>query len=157
MCFTVNINIVKEELEKRFRASFIDHEKYRPSYYYHAHTLPELPVTALYNGDKEIRLLKWGLIPSQTQGEEEARRIRYMTFNARAETLELKPSYSDSYRSRRCVIPVMGFYEWQHKGGEKIPWYIYRADKRIMLLAGLYDRWVDSRNDNIIMTFTIIT
>lgn len=157
MCFTVNINIVREELEKRFMASFIDHEKYRPSYYYHAHTLPALPVAALYNGETEIRLLKWGLIPKHTQGEDQASRIRYMTFNARAETLDVKPSFADSYRSRRCVIPVMGFYEWQHKGGEKIPWYIYRTDKRIMLLAGLYDSWTDSRKGKIINTFTVVT
>ncbi len=157
MCFTVNVNIVKEELEKKFGASFIDHEKYRPSYYYHAHSLPELPVTAIYNDEPEIRMLRWGLIPGWTEGEEEAGKIRYMTFNARAETLDAKPSFADSYLKRRCLIPVMGFYEWQHKGGEKIPWYIYSPDKKILMLAGLYDRWIDHRGGNSIMSFTVVT
>ena len=34
-------------------------------------------------------MLSWGLIPGWTEGEEKARKIRYMTFNARAETLAL--------------------------------------------------------------------
>lgn len=158
MCFSVNVNIVKEELEKRFSAPFIDHENYRPSYYYHAHALPDLPVAALYDNDEPgIRMLAWGLIPNRTGGEEEARRIRYMTFNARAETLGSKPTFSESYSSRRCLVPVMGFYEWQHKGGQKIPWYIYRPGDKIMLLAGLYDRWIERPGGSSIMSFTVIT
>jgi len=48
MCFTVNVNLVKEELENRYGATLIDHDKYRPSYYYHAFALPELP--AVFSG-----------------------------------------------------------------------------------------------------------
>lgn len=36
MCFTVNVNLVKEELEDRYGATLIDPDKYCPSYYYHA-------------------------------------------------------------------------------------------------------------------------
>ena len=36
MCFTVNVNLIKEELENRYGATLIDPDKYRPSYYYHA-------------------------------------------------------------------------------------------------------------------------
>ena len=31
--------------------------------------------------------------------------------------------------TKRCIIPVKGFFEWQHIGNEKIPWYIYNADE----------------------------
>lgn len=157
MCFTVNVNIVKEELEKRFNTTFIDHENYRPSYYYHAHSLPELPVAGFFDNDFNIRMLKWGLIPGWTRGEEEAREIRYMTFNARAETISSKPSFSGSYMKRRCIIPVRGFYEWQHKAGMKIPWYIYPAGTDIMMLGGLYDSWKDQTTGNRLNTFTIVT
>lgn len=157
MCFTVNVNIVKEELERRFNTSFIDHENYRPSYYYHAHALPDLPVAGYFNNEFNIRMIKWGLIPGWTPGEEEARKIRYMTFNARAETLATKPSFSGSFTSRRCIIPVIGFYEWQHGGGDKIPWYIYMPDSKIMMLAGLYDSWRDPVTKDNLLTFTIIT
>ncbi|MFO7851013.1 MAG: SOS response-associated peptidase family protein [Bacteroidota bacterium] len=69
MCFTVNVNIVKEELEKRFNTSFIDHENYRPSYYYNAHALPELPVVGYFDNEYNIRLMKWGLIPGWLDGD----------------------------------------------------------------------------------------
>ena len=157
MCFTVNVNLVKEELENRFNTSFIDHENYRPSYYYHAQALPELPVAGYFDNELNIRLMKWGLIPGWTAGAEEARKIRYMTFNARAETLSAKPSFAESFNNRRCIIPVKGFFEWQHIGNQKIPWYIYLPQSEIMMLAGLYDRWKDPVTGDNTHTFTIIT
>jgi len=53
----------------------------------------------------EGRLMTWGLIPSwSTDGKG--------FINARAETLEEKPSFSESFRLRRCLIPADGFFEW---------------------------------------------
>jgi putative SOS response-associated peptidase YedK len=47
-------------------------------------------------------MLTWGLIPSwSTDGKG--------FINARAETLEEKPSFSESFRWRRCLIPADGF------------------------------------------------
>ena len=41
---------------------------------------------------------------------------------------------------KRCIIPVMGYYEWLKKGPkDKIPHFTKRADGKIMLLAGLWD------------------
>jgi putative SOS response-associated peptidase YedK len=156
MCFTVNVNLIKEELENRYGATLIDPDKYRPSYYYHAFGLPEIPAVCSTTPDK-IRLLKWGLIPSWTRSLADANEIRYKTFNARAESIEKKPSYSVSVKSRRCIIPVRGFYEWQHSGKDKIPWYIYHSENDIMSLAGLFDEWTDSSTSEIYATFTVIT
>jgi putative SOS response-associated peptidase YedK len=156
MCFSVNVNLVKEELENRFGATLIDPDKYRPSYYYHAFAIPELPV--ICSGDQaRLHLFRWGLIPSGTMNSEKADDIKYKTFNARAESLSEKPSFSASFRSKRCIIPVRGFYEWQHRGSEKVPWYIYGKDDEIILLAGLYDNWVSDVSGETINTFTVIT
>lgn len=157
MCFTVNVNIVKEELEKRFNTSFIDHENYRPSYYYHATSLPDLPVVGRFDNEINIRLLKWGLIPAWVGNEEEAGKIRYMTFNARAETLAARPSFRGSFRNGRCIVPVRGFFEWQHRHGRKVPWYVYLPHSEIMMLAGLYDSWRNPLDGNRINTFSIVT
>jgi len=156
MCFSVNVNLVKEELENRYGATLIDPDKYRPSYYYHAFVLPEMPV--ICSGDtSSIRLFKWGLIPSRTKNSREAEEIRVKTFNARAESLDTKAAFSSSFSTKRCIIPVQGFFEWQHVAGKKIPWYIYDSTGRIMSLAGLFDRWTESRTGEVIDTFTIIT
>jgi putative SOS response-associated peptidase YedK len=156
MCFTVNVNLVREELEDRYGATLIDPDKYRPSYYYQAHALPELPVLGTgYPG--KLKLMRWGLIPSWTRSIQDAGEIRLKTLNARSENVDSKPSFSSSFKTRRCIIPVAGFFEWQHVGREKVPWYIYRADGGIMSLAGLYDEWVESNTGETFSTFTIIT
>ena len=156
MCFTVNVNLIKEELENRYGATLIDHDNYRPSYYYHAFSLPEIP--AICSGKpSEIQLLKWGLIPPWTKSIDEANIIRYKTFNARSESIATKPSFSASFRSKRCIIPVKGFFEWQHLGNKKIPWYIYHAGDEILSLAGLYSDWVENNTGEAFSTFSIIT
>lgn len=156
MCFTVNVNLIKEELENRYGATLIDPDKYRPSYYYHAFGLPSIP--AICSDEPSIiRLLKWGLIPVWTKSIDEANVIRFKTFNARSESVATKPSFSSSFRSKRCLIPVKGFFEWQHVGNEKIPWYIYHFENEVFSIAGIYDNWVENNTGEVFSTFSIIT
>jgi putative SOS response-associated peptidase YedK len=155
MCFTVNVNIIREELEERYGATLIDHDKYRPSYYYHAHSLPFMP--AVCSDDRSvIRLLRWGLIPSWVTNESEADQIMTKTFNARSETIDAKPAFRGSLASRRCLVPVKGFFEWQHIGGRKIPWYISLRNQEIFSLAGVWDTWM-IKGGVTLNTFSIVT
>jgi putative SOS response-associated peptidase YedK len=156
MCFSVNVNLVKEELENRYGVPFLDPDNYRPSYYYHAFSLPELPAICSEKTN-EIQLLRWGLIPSWTKSAGEARIVMNKTFNARGETIRYKPIYSGSFNSKRCIIPVRGFFEWQHTGKEKKPWYIYHHRNDIMSIAGLYDEWTNIETGEYLRTFSIIT
>jgi putative SOS response-associated peptidase YedK len=156
MCFSVNVNLIREELENRYGATLIDPDKYRPSYYYHAFSLPEIPAICSGMSDR-IRLLRWGLIPAWVKTIEDANAIRYKTFNARSESIERKHSFSSSFRSKRCIIPVKGFFEWQHIGREKIPWYIYHSENDVLSIAGLYDEWTENSTGEIYSTFSIIT
>lgn len=156
MCFTVNVNLIKEELENRYGATLIDPDKYRPSYYYHAFSIPSIPAICS-EVPSRIQLLKWGLIPSWTKSIEDANVIRYKTFNARSESIKQKPSFSSSFRSKRCIIPVRGFFEWQHIGNGKIPWYIYHSENEILSIAGIYDNWIENNTGEVFNTFSIIT
>lgn len=156
MCFSVNVNLVREDLESRYGATLIDHDNYRPSYYYHAFSIPELPVICSDDPSK-IRLFKWGLIPAGTINKEDAANIRMKTFNARAESINNKRSFASSFKTRRCIVPVKGFFEWQHSGKDKIPWYIYHPDNDIMSIAGLFDTWISNETGEILNTFTLIT
>jgi putative SOS response-associated peptidase YedK len=86
-----------------------------------------------------------------------ANEIRFRTFNARAESINKKPAFSFSFSSKRCIIPVSGFFEWQHIGHQKIPWYIYAADNEILSFAGLWDEWIDTSSGELLSTFAIVT
>ena len=155
MCFTVNVNIIREELEERYGSELIDHDKYRPSFYYHAYSLPLLPVVCS-DESARLRLMRWGLVPSWVSDEGEAKEIMLKTFNARSETIASKPAFRDSFVSRRCLIPVRGFFEWQHLGGRKIPWYITFKEAGIFSLAGIWDSWT-MQGGITLETFSVVT
>ncbi|NLE35886.1 MAG: SOS response-associated peptidase [Bacteroidales bacterium] len=155
MCFTVNVNIVREELEERYGSELIDHDRYRPSYYYHAYSLPSLPVVCSDRG-AGIRLFRWGLVPSWAADEQEAKEIMIKTFNARSETIASKPAFRESFASRRCLVPVRGFFEWQHLGGRKIPWYITLKGEDMFSLAGIWDSW-GMQGGITLNTFSVVT
>jgi putative SOS response-associated peptidase YedK len=156
MCFSVNVNLVKEEIEERFGVNFPNKYRYEPSYYYHAFGLPDIPAICSDNPGT-VQMLKWGLIPSWVRNAEEADEIRYKTFNARAETIQNKSPFSSSFKSMRCIIPVKGFFEWQHAGKEKIPWYIYSSENEVFTIAGIWSEWVHSITGDMLRTFSIVT
>lgn len=100
----------------------------------------------------ETRMRRWGLIPSWAKDPG----IGAKTFNARAETVAEKPSFRGAFKSRRCLIPVDGFYEWLTSGKTKTPFYISHVDpKEMLVFAGLFETWRGSQEE--IQSCTIIT
>jgi putative SOS response-associated peptidase YedK len=89
------------------------------------------------DGGRELVPMRWGFVPHWATGPKPAAFV-----NARAETAPDKPAFRDSFRSRRCLVPVSGFYEWEHRGGRKQPHHFPGADDGPLVLAGLWDRWV---------------
>jgi len=93
--------------------------------------------------EEEGRVLdryRWGLLPSWAKDPSISNRL----FNARGETVMEKPSFRSAFAKRPCVIPVDGFYEWDHReGNKKQPHYFTRVDGEPLLFAGLYEFWRD--------------
>jgi putative SOS response-associated peptidase YedK len=63
-----------------------------------------VPVIRVQDDERELVLMRWGLIPHWAKDE----KIGYRMINARAETVREKPSYRDAFASRRLVVPVSG-------------------------------------------------
>ncbi len=107
-------------------------------------------VTAADDG-LEARQMRWTLIPSHFKGSE-PKDWKYSTINARAEAVDKSPSFRAAFRSRRCVVPVSGFYEWQlQPDGSKRPFYIHDSGSPVLALAGLWERWEDIEGFTIIV------
>ena len=63
--------------------------------------------------------------------------------NARAESAATKPAFRDAFKSRRCIIPADGFYQWQKTGMAKQPYCFEVREGELFAFAGLWDRWKD--------------
>jgi len=88
---------------------------------------------------RELRLVRWGLVPSWAKDVSGGSRM----INARAETVAVKPAFRAAFAKRRCIIPADGYYEWMTEGKAKQPFYIYRTDGGILAFAGIYELWRD--------------
>ena len=88
---------------------------------------------------RELGLMRWGLIPSWVKDPSVAARM----INARSETAATNPAFRDALKSRRCLIPADGFYEWQRTGKAKQPYCFEVNEGELFAFAGLWDRWKD--------------
>lgn len=156
MCFTINLNTTRDAIEKRFEADASVLSDFDFRYIYRAFENPLLPVITDENPEV-VQLMQWGLIPHWTRDQDHADKIRKGTYNARSETLNEKPSFRDSFSKRHCIIPVCGFYEWQHAGKQKIPWYIHNRKDPFLILAAIFDYWKGAADNETTGTFSIIT
>jgi len=111
-----------------------------------------IPVIIRHNGNNQLVSYRWGLIPSWSKDPSISNKL----INARAETVDKKPSFRDAFKKRRCLILADGFYEWKKEGKSKIPQYYYLKSGRPFGFAGLYETW-KSPDKKEITTCTIIT
>lgn len=112
---------------------------------------PTNPVAAITSdgGARRLRAMRWGFIPSWYKAPADGPLI----INARSDTVATKPAFREAIRARRCIVPASGFYEWSTgEKGEKLPWYITRADGQPMALAGVWQRWQDMDTVAIVST-----
>ena len=86
------------------------------------------------NSEREATFLRWGMIPFWSKEPKGF-------INARAETLEQKPAFSEAFQKRRCLIPADGFYEWERNGKISQPYYFQMKDHAPFAFAGIWDRW----------------
>ena len=142
MCGRYTLTVKQEELLQRFFIKQITEElmnELKPRY----NIAPSQKMLAVKqspeHGERELAAFSWGLIPFWAKDQ----KIRYKTINARSETVTEKPAYCAAIKSRRCLIPASGFYEWQQEKNSqyKQPFYIAMTSGDIFAMAGLWESW----------------
>ncbi len=131
-------------LEVRFNINLP--ESLVPSY----NIAPSQEILAIIGGGGEqeryrAQLLRWGLIPFWARDADASKKM----INARAETVEKKASFKESFARRRCLIPADGFYEWKKEEGRKRPYRITLHNGELFAFAGLWDEWSSPRGETI--------
>lgn len=109
-------------------------------------------LTVVSNGTSRFgKNMKWGLVPNWANDE----KIGYKMMNARAETIDTKPSFKEAFRRRRCLILADGYYEWNKIDRAKQPYRFIMKDRKPFAFAGIWETW--SKGAIPLHTCTIIT
>jgi putative SOS response-associated peptidase YedK len=145
MCGRYTLTKPLQTIESHFGPIHISF-KYCPSY----NIAPSMmsPIVISKSGQRELTGMKWGLVPTWAKDE------KMKLINARSETAHEKPSFKNSLRNQRCLIPADGFLEWQ--GKEKQPHYIQLKEQALFAFAGLWSTWKNLDGENL-NTYTILT
>jgi putative SOS response-associated peptidase YedK len=152
MCGRFTNKAKPEQIKSEFKIGSKNPNLYEPRF----NIAPSQMIDVVFEPESEriISQLKWGLVPSWSKDSDIGNRM----INARAETLTEKPSFREAFKSRRCIIPASGFYEWQKQAkGAKQPFYFYLKDKDVFGFAGLWESWIDKQTGEELETCTIIT
>jgi putative SOS response-associated peptidase YedK len=115
-----------------------------------APTDPVLAIREREEGGRDAGRLRWGLMTGREAGAHKS------LINARAETLDSRPAFRESFRERRCLVAADGFYEWRKEGDGKQPIWINRADDELFAFAGI---WAETpgRNGTPVVSCAIVT
>ncbi len=162
MCGRYSLTTPLEALRHLF--DFAESPNLRPRY--NIAPTQSVPVVRAGEGQgqnqRSLGMMRWGLVPSWAKDMTIASRM----INARGETVAEKPAFRKAFRSRRCLVPADGYYEWQKENGRRQPYRVTRRDGAPMAFAGLWERWKalsDSGGSNpvsagdLVETFAIVT
>ena len=149
MCGRYTITVNAEGIAWRFGAERPEFE-FEPAY--NAAPTQNLPVITEANGQRQVLIMRWGLIPHWSKEKSIGNKL----INARIETVDQKPAFKSSLLRRRCLIPADGYYEWLKINESKQPLRIVLPQNDLFSFAGIWDRWIDSEGLSF-NSFSILT
>ena len=107
------------------------------------------------DGGLELVSARWWLVPGWWNKPLKAVPA---TFNARVETVATGPMFRSAFKSKRCIIPASGFFEWTGDKADKQPHLFTSADGApILSFAGLWESWKNPEDGEHLLSCTIIT
>ena len=133
-------------------ATLADTINERPMRFNVAPTDPMPVVGTSREGAVKIREARWGLVPYWAKDA----KIGHKAINARVETVAEKPMFREAFKRRRCLVPANGYFEWKAEGAAKQPYFIHDANGEVLLFAGLWEAWRETKASDPLYTYTII-
>ena len=113
-----------------------------------------VPVARMHDKESEGVMMRWGLIPSTTQGPD----FGPGAPSVRSGAIESSEDYRTVWLyGQRCIVPVAGFYVWQRTAaGYRQPFYVRIVNRPVFGVAALWDRVVTD-DDDVIEGCALIT
>jgi len=148
----------KQRIAEAFRLGKLPEGFVLPDWDYNVAPATMQPVIRLnrHTGEREIVLMRWGLIPYFAKSAADFG--GFSTINAKAETVEEKALWRGPFRKHRCLVPADGFYEWLKVDAKtKKPYAYSLSTGEPFAFAGLWDAWKDPATGEWLQTFAIVT
>jgi putative SOS response-associated peptidase YedK len=115
------------------------------------------PLCPIITANQSIETARWGLIPHWTKTVESAKKMRQNCINARSETVFNLPSFRAPILTKRCLVPVTGFFEFHHRGKTVIPYYIFLKNEEIFSFGGVFELWKNHETGEVSQTYSVLT
>ena len=153
MCGRYTLTIDRSTIEKHFGGRFyIAQQEFESTF--NAAPSQLLPIIRTGSPNR-IELARWGFVPEHWT----TARMRPQN-NARLETVNEKPMFHDSFRTRHCMVLADSFYEWKETPRGKQPYRIMLKSGEPFAMAGIYARLEMDRFEQAekgLVSFAILT
>jgi putative SOS response-associated peptidase YedK len=103
------------------------------------------------NGERRPVAMRWGLVPSHTADARDAK----PHIHARAETIDSKPTFRESFLRRRGLVLVSTFNEGEEVGSKTVQYVCTPKDGKHIAIAVIWDRWSDGGPS--LLSFAMVT
>jgi putative SOS response-associated peptidase YedK len=103
-------------------------------------------------GRRVLRLVRWGLVPRWAKDPA----MGSILSDAQGETVADEAMFRWIFRSRRCLIPASGFFEWQTQPALRQPYFISLKSGQPMAMAGLWESW-KAPDGSVLTTACVVT
>jgi putative SOS response-associated peptidase YedK len=114
-----------------------------------------MPIIRPSGNGRELVQAKWGLIPFWTKADQVSKQ-GYSTINARSDRVQTAPTYRESFKTRRCLVPATGWYEWRKLDAKTKQPYHFQPKAQPFAFGGIYDVWKGDGKSSIV-SFSIVT
>jgi putative SOS response-associated peptidase YedK len=147
----------KQRIAEAYRLGEIPFDLVLPDWDFNIAPTTFQPVirSAKETGQRELVLMRWGLVPFFTKQLSDVKGIS--TINAKAETIETSPTFRRPFKMRRCLVPADGYYEWLRVDEKtKQPYAFKMKDDAPFAFAGVWDAW-KAHDGSWLQSFSILT
>ncbi len=111
--------------------------------------LYNVPVIRLEHDERALAVCQWGLLPFWWKPKKEGEKPQSAQkgwYNAKSETVDVKPVYRAAFKVRRCLLPGIKFEEKAH--------YFSLPHDQPFAFAGLWESWHDGEIESCTMLTT---
>lgn len=119
------------------------------------------------NNQREIVPLRFNLLPNFSKenrytmiDHQTGRKKEIKTYNAKIETIEERKTYKNLFGRFHCIVPILSFYEWVQKEGQKKRegHFSLENQQELLFAAGIWDHWINPQDPNeVINSFSLLT